>query len=263
MWLPVRFAILLFLSCYCVHIHAANEWKNPDLESPKTKPVAPPVSGPAAGVKAVPLPVPAPASQDHMDAGGRVIPGEITGAALDVIRICDYELSYIDRGSGGKIDAAFYLPNIPAGYFMLGSYAQGNYHYPSDCVLAVKPANQKSRFLLQAPLDWERRWTDKGSGANMDGSIWHPRPQGNEYVCLGSVARKGYQSPALTNYACVHRCLVERLPPASPVWSTKGTGAKYKAYIYKLHNSNSFYVRDNKSPPSGLQDIKGDTRCMF
>ena len=100
-----------------------------------------------------------------------------------------------------------HIPNIPNGYAMIGTYAQANYKEPSDCILAVRPVDQQSVALLQVPLGWERLWTDKGSGASVDGSIWHPTAQSSEYVCLGSVAQKGYRQPALTNYVCVHQCL--------------------------------------------------------
>jgi Vacuolar protein sorting-associated protein 62 len=239
-----RLIVVLLVCGPVFHVQAANEWKNPDQVTPEKKP--------AAHVH-TPAPVPAPTP-------GPTLKGQLS---LEVKRICDYQLSYIDKGSGGKIDGSFYLPNIPNGYSMIGGYAQGNYHDPSDCVLAVKPVNPQSVSLLQAPQDWKRLWKDKGSGANMDGSIWHPSPPSNDYVCLGSIAREGYKQPALTNYACVHRCLVESIPVASPVWSTKGTGAKQKAYIYKLHISNSFFTATDNNHPRDLQDLKGNTSCAF
>ena len=152
MRLPVRLAILLFFCCSSVQLHAANEWKNPDLETPKKKPTAP-APAPAPVPKSAPLPIPTPKGQ----------------LGLEVVRVCDYQFSYDDKGSGGKIDVSFYLPNIPNGYAMIGTYAQANYKEPSDCILAVKPVDRQSIALIQVPLSWERLWTDKGSGAK--GSI--------------------------------------------------------------------------------------------
>ena len=246
MRLSVRLAILLFFCCSFVHIHAANEWKNPDL-APTKKKTTTPTPSPAPVAKSAPRPGPS-------------LKGRL---GLEVVRVCDYQFSYNDKGSGGKIDVSFYIPNIPNGYAMIGTYAQGNYKEPSDCILAVKPVDRQSIALLQVPHSWERLWTDKGSGASMDGSIWHPTAQSSEYICLGSVAQKGYRQPALTNYVCVHQCLVESIPSAYRIWSTKGTGSKQTAYIYKLHNSNSFYTLGNKIRPAELRDLKGDTRCTF
>ncbi len=237
-----RLVIILLMYGTFTHLQAAGEWKNPDQAVIKKKPQAP--------VK-TPAPVP------------RSVPAAKGQLSLEGIRVCDYRLSYTDKGSGGKIDGSFYLPNIPEGYSMIGAYAQGNYNEPSDCVLAVKPANPQSETLLASPRDWKRLWKDKGSGANMDGAFWHPSPPADDYVCLGSLASKGYRQVAPANYACVHRCLVENIPAAGPIWSTRGTGAKQKAYIYKLPNSNSFYVVSDKQRPTSLQDIKGNMTCTF
>ena len=242
--------ILLLAAATVLHSQAANEWQNPDEVTPAKKP-AMPARAPAPARTAAPAPAPAP---------DPALSGQLS---LQVIRVCDYQLSYVDKGSGGKIDGSFYLPNIPGGYAMIGAYAQGNYHDPSDCILAVKPANPESISLLQVPQEWKRLWTDKGSGASMDGSIWHASPASNNYVCLGSIARQGHKNPALENYVCVHRCLVENVPAISPVWSTRGTGAEQKVYVYKLHNSNSFYAVTNNMPPASLLDIKGSLTCTF
>ena len=239
----LSYLVIMLLMCSPFsQVQAARKWKNPDQAEVNNKAAAPvripaPKSGPAA-----------------------ILTGQLS---LEGRRICDYQLSYIDKGSGGRIDGSFYLPHIPAGYSIIGAYAQGNYHSPSDCILVVKPANEQSRALLMSPQSWQRLWKDKGSGANMDGSFWHPSPPANDYVCLGSIASKGYKQPVMANYACVHRCLVENNPAASPVWSTGGTGANQKAYVYKLHNSNSFYVTSDKRRPSYLQDIKGNMSCTF
>jgi|APSaa5957512535_1039671.scaffolds.fasta_scaffold55716_2 hypothetical protein len=245
--------VLFLVSAPGFNAQAANEWKNPDAqEPPKKRRVTP-----AAPPRQAPPPAPAPA---QASVPAPVLEGQLS---LQAVRVCNYQLSYVDKGSGGKIDGSFYLPGIPDGYAMIGAYAQGNYDKPSDCILAVKPANEQSISLLQIPGNWNRVWTDKGSGASMDGSIWHPTPQSNNYVCLGSIAKKGYKQPNLSNYVCVHRCLVESIPVNYPVWSTKGTGSKQKTNVYKLHNSNSFFAVPGKNSPASLTDIKGNMSCSF
>ncbi len=242
--------VVLLLVAAQFQVQAANEWKDPDQEPPRRRAVNPPPPRAETPPRAEPQgTIPAP-----------VLEGQL---ALQAVRVCDYQKTYSDKGSGGKIDGSFYFPVLPSGYAMIGAYAQGNYHKPSDCVMAVKPGNQESLALLQLPGKWERVWKDKGSGANKDGSIWQASPQSSEYVCLGHVAIEGYKQPNLSNYVCVHRCLVESIPATSPVWSTKGTGANQKTYVYKLHNSNSFYVRPDKIRPASLLDLKGDMSCAF
>lgn len=249
----LRPVMLLLLLCVCLAAGAANEWRDPDRAVPE-QPAPPPV-------RKAPLPPPAPAP---VTAPPAVTPPLVEGElALQVQRVCNYQNAYEDKGSGGKIDGAFYLPLAAPGFFIIGGYAQGNYDAPADCVSAVKPVNAASAALLQAPRNWERRWTDKGSGASKDGSIWHPSSPAADYVCIGSVAHQGYQQPAPGNYRCVHACLLENVPAAAPLWSTAGTGAKQEIYVYKLHNSNSFFATPDNDRPPTLQDLKGNTSCRF
>jgi len=218
---------------------ANNEWVNPDLVIPEKQNEIPVQVSPAEPT--------------------RMVTGEL---GLFVTRICDYRLSYSDTGSGGDLDGAFYLPSPPQGFYLIGGFAQGNYSPPTDCILAVAPdTNPQSQQLLRPPRDWELLWTDKKSGARMDGSIWHPIPPDNNYVCIGSIAKEGYGKPQLSNYACLHSCLISNLPAANYIWSDRGTGASQKISIFKLHNSNTFYAIPGHNPPGMLRDIKADAKC--
>ena len=44
---------------------------------------------------------------------------EIT-LALDTAKICNYTPVYDDQGSGGDQDIAFYTPQAPTGYYLIG-----------------------------------------------------------------------------------------------------------------------------------------------
>lgn len=183
---------------------------------------------------------------------------------LEVRRICQYKLAYEDKGSGGDQDVTFYNPVVPPDFYMIGAFAQGNYWNPADCVITVKPDNNpQSNQLLKPPANWQLVWTDKNSGARMNGSIWRPVAPDNDYICLGSVAKQGYANPDLPNYACVHRCLVETLPAANYLWSDKSTGARQNVSLYKLHNSNGFYAQPGYNRPAGVMDLKGNPVCEF
>ena len=216
-------------------------WKNPDIESPRqdSRQILEPVQ-----------------VQSSIIIKGRL--------GLEVQRICRYQLAYEDKGSGGDQDITFYNPVIPPDYYMIGGFAQGNYWNPADCVIAVKPDNNPlSNQLLKPPASWQLIWTDKNSGARMNGSIWRPVTADKDYVCLGSIAKQGYANPDLSNYTCVHRCLVEALPAANYIWSDKGTGANRNVSIYKLHNSNTFYAQPGYDRPAGVMDLKGNPVCTF
>ena len=247
----IKYSACTFISLICC-LSLAAEWKNPDQpksggwqnpdrSQPATQPTPPPMP-PAASNQTV------------------VLKGKMS---LETKWFCEMEHTYNDKGSGGAQDVKFFQPVLPAGYSMLGGYAQGNHNGPSGCVLAVRPANEASKALLQPPADWRQIWTDENSGSAMDGSIWHPETASPDYVCLGSVAKQGYSSPNLPNYACVHQCLVEEIPAGGYVWSDAGTGASHQVAIYNLHNSNGFYAVPSHNTPRALQDIRRNAICEF
>ena len=237
---------LFFVTFITSTVNMAEEWKNPDApsENSTTLKEKPPMT-----------------KENNM---GTAETTTLSGThGLSVSRICSYQRTYRDKGSGGKIDGSFYIPVLPQGFMMIGGYAQGNYHKPAECVLAVQSNGPSAGALLRKPNEWLRLWTDKGSGAKKDGSVWHPTVSDNNYTCIGSVAIEGYSKPNLDNYTCLHRCLVEQTPVAAPVWSTAGTGAKKKVYIYSLNNSNGFYASTEKIEASEIYDVKSNLQCEF
>jgi hypothetical protein len=77
---------------------------------------------------------------------------------------------------------------------------------------------------LAAPLDYEKVWEDRGSGADEDGSFWRPLPP-EGYVCLGLVAQRGWGKPGLDVVRCVRFDLVAPGKLGDRIWIDKGTGA--------------------------------------
>ena len=242
----MRYGKTLIILTFAAVISTASQaqrstWKNPDLDIPERNSLQ---------------------SLEPIEVKSTVI---IKGRlGLEVRRICQYQLSYTDKGSGGDQDVTFYTPVLSSGYSMIGGYVQGNYWDPADCVITVKPDNNpQSNQLLRLPSDWQQVWTDKNSGARMSGSIWHPVSPDPSYVCLGSIAKQGYGKPNPVNYTCLHRCLIETIPSTNYVWSDKGTGASQSVSVYKLHNSNSYYALSGYNRPGSLEDIKGNPVCNF
>ena len=246
----IKYSVFACISLVCSMALAA-EWKNPD--QPKTSVGQNPA-------RSQPAPQPAPRVPPATSKSSEVLTGVM---GVEANWFCDLEQGYNDKGSGGAQDVRFFQPVLPPGYSMLGGYAQGNHDSPSGCVLAVRPRNDASNALLQPAVNWQQIWTDKNSGSNMDGSIWHPQAASPDYVCLGSVATQGYNRPNLPNYTCVHKCLVEEVPVAGYIWSDAGTGASQNVAVYELHNSNSFYAIPSYNPPRTLLDIRRNTVCRF
>jgi len=243
--------IILALCGSISHAYAA-EWEDPDMKPAEKRSESP---APARleqppQVQRQPSP-PTPAS---------IPEGSLS---VEVIQVCNFQTAYTDKGSGGRLDVSFFDPLVPPGYLIIGGYAQGNHHQPSDCIKAIKPVDSASRALVQAPQDWQLIWTDKNSGAYMDGSIWHPVSADNNYICLGSIAREGYNRPVVSNYGCLHQCLLQSVPVTNFIWSDKGTGANTDVSIYRLHNSNGYRAIPSHQPPASLVDIKTNASCQF
>ena len=184
--------------------------------------------------------------------------------SLDTVKVCVFTLTYEDRGSGGDKDVAIYTPLVPENYFMIGGYAQGNYNRPDQCVIAVKSSASNAHQtipLLIEPANWHLVWVDKGSGANMDGSIWQPVAPYEDYICVGSVGQTGYSKPPISNYRCVHKCLLQSVPVPGYIWSDRGTNADKPVSMYKLANSNSFFAWPDRNKPSLLFDLQPSPVC--
>jgi len=169
---------------------------------------------------------------------------------LDTKLTCKQKLIWSDKGSGAELDGFFFAPSAESSYFIIGGYASGKVDAKSkNCVLSVRPSKnnpEESPELLVVPGDWSLIWTDEGSGANTDGSMWAAVPPGKEYRCLGTVMQKGYKKPVLPNYRCVHSGLTRKIQNKSIVWTDKGSGADKDVTVFKLPNSKSFFAVGRK-----------------
>lgn len=167
-----------------------------------------------------------------------------------------FSLEWNDSGSGADLDGAFYRPVAPAGWFLLGGFAQGNYNPPIGPSLIVQveddnPANP----ILKPPTDYTLIWADHGSGAHMDGSIWHPVPP-NGYVTIGYVAQHGYDKPSIANFRCVRQDYARQGKIGNLIWWDKGSGADSDVANYEIldengHNTNFYYSQPNYGTPQG------------
>ena len=170
---------------------------------------------------------------------------------LETKLTCKQKLIWSDKGSGAELDGFFFTPSAESSYYIIGGYASGKVDRNSKiCVISVRPSKnnpEESPGLLVAPGDWTLIWTDKGSGANTDGSMWNANPPGKEYKCLGSVMEKGYKKPVLPNYRCVHSGLTKKIQNNSIVWTDKGSGADKDVTVFNLPNSKSFFAVGRKT----------------
>lgn len=185
---------------------------------------------------------------------------------LDIGHSCTFTLQYKDKGSGGHLDVSIYDPRLESGYRSIGSYAQGNYDNPNGCITVVKALAERlpdGKPPLAYPAGYNLIWTDKKSGADMDGSVWQPRAPDNDYVCIGSVGQTGYSEPNIAGYACVHKCLVKAGSISSvPVWTDEGTGATSQITIFQLSTSRVMFALPSRAAPGVVYDLNPAGICQ-
>lgn len=221
--------------------------EQPAKDTGKTKAETPPAPGAQTAEKPA-EPAPAPERK----------------APLEVQDSCKFSLQWRDEGSGGKRDLAVYGPHVPAGFRSVGSYGQSDYNEPFGCVTVVRALLDKlpnGKAALIAPSGYEQIWTDKGSGADMDGSLWQPVSSDPDYVCLGSVAQPGYSPPQIESYACVHRCLAKQVSGVPPMWTDEGTGANSPVAVYQLLASKVIHAVPRRSGSEVLHDLDPGGVC--
>ncbi|MBI1731856.1 MAG: Vps62-related protein [Gammaproteobacteria bacterium] len=213
----------------------------------KPAPVAVSVQPPAPTVAPAPAAAPVPAP-----------PPAAAPARIEYRYTCNLLLRWQDRGSGGLRDLALFQPESEPGYFIVGGHAQSNFDRPDDCALTVRADGGN---LLVAPAGWDRVWRDKGTGAQMDGSIWRARPPDGDHVCLGDVGQTGKDQPTVPQYRCVHRCMVHSVRPAAPLWTTESTGAETPAAVYRLPHAKSFVAVPGGQVPAEILDLNPNAAC--
>lgn len=161
-----------------------------------------------------------------------------------------YDLMYSDQHSGSELDGAFYRPRAPTGWFILGDYAQGSYTAPLFPSMLVRvedddPANP----ALLPPTDYIEVWSDRDSGADLDGSIWQPvAPSG--YAALGCVATRGYEKPHVASLRCVRLDLLTTSGLACPlIWRDEDSGADDNVAVYAIVGLSTFWAVDDYTTP--------------
>ncbi len=155
--------------------------------------------------------------------------------ALEVMQTDDFKLEWNDKGSGGRMDGSFWRPIPPKGFYSIGDYAQGNYGSPAGTALVVKPIEENA---IAHPTDYEKIWTDRGSGAHKDGSFWRPLPP-KGYVALGVVANLGHGKPDVNVMVCIREDLVVDGHVGSLIWNDAKTGAKHDFSAWSILPNSS------------------------
>lgn len=126
---------------------------------------------------------------------------------LERIVIKSFELRWKDSGSGNGKDLAFWHPiGIPNGYYVSGSWGSGdnneNPNTNNSFTYAWKTSDTyKGKPAVVPAIGLKQVWTDKGSGADWDGSLYSPEcPPG--YTGVGLIANRSHSKPDLNSQKC-------------------------------------------------------------
>ncbi|VVP98412.1 hypothetical protein PS918_03924 [Pseudomonas fluorescens] len=131
-------------------------------------------------------------------------------------------------------------PDVLPGYFPLGDLAiSGDTNINGLRVAAVvrdsgsPSADNTKGKALSRPEDFERVWTDSGSGATTDASIWRPIPP-EGYVALGMVCSNDSVKPSLNAVRCVRADLVIASSVGELIWNDAGSGATQNFSAWRI-----------------------------
>jgi hypothetical protein len=115
----------------------------------------------------------------------------------------DYTQEWNDRGSSGDSDGSFWKPIPRAGYTCLGTVTVRGYTKPStDLIHCVK-----SEYVLPANATFI--WSDRGSGADMDVSLYRMVPKDERGMGLNTFfAQPNYSGPNLSAAWVLNRSAV-------------------------------------------------------
>ena len=120
-----------------------------------------------------------------------------------------FEPMWNDSGSGADADVSLWRPVLKNPRFdspdfhILGDMAMPGHKQQPDMGYAVRGIVPGA---VQHPVSWSRVWTDRGSGADKDVTIWKPNPP-KGYECLGHMV--GKKEPGNEEIWCLREDLVE------------------------------------------------------
>lgn len=145
----------------------------------------------------------------------------------------NFSLLWNDDGSGANANVQFWKVKPPSGFLPLGDVAEAsesdwiyNSTTPRGQILVV--SNDGTPALLANPTGFKKVWSDKGSGAKLNGALWEMIPPVG-YVAVGyccTFSSSGDPpAPDTRDYYCVSSTLVTAGQLGPQIWDDSGSGA--------------------------------------
>ena len=111
-----------------------------------------------------------------------------------------FESMYSDQGSGGDQDVTFWRVIAPPGYVAVGDIVNIGYNPPPASIKDIYRC-VRSDLVAQGVIN-RSVWTDRGSGASKDGSMWYVQPSTQGITGYFKVQR-GYNAPGSVYAQCL------------------------------------------------------------
>lgn len=153
----------------------------------------------------------------------------------------NFLMLYNDQGSSAECNVQFWHPLPREGYLPAGDVCEASpsswiYHSgaPLGQVLLIA-ADSASPDDVSHPMDFQLLWTDAGSGAELQGSLWQMVPPAG-YTALGHCCTFSFEGPPSkpdpSQYYCVKSSLVASGTAGAQIWNSAGSGADTDVAIY-------------------------------
>ncbi|CAL0326333.1 unnamed protein product [Lupinus luteus] len=177
-----------------------------------------------------------PAAIPSFPQGDGFATGVIDLGGLQVTQISTFNKVWSTRDGGldNKGVTIFEPQNIPAGFYMLGSYSQPNNKDLYGWVLVAKDVSSKTtKPTLKQPSDYTLVWNTESLNINQEGHayVWLPiAPDG--YKVVGHVVTTTPDKPSLDKIRCVREDLTDQSEQYSLIWSNNDL------FVYDVRPSN-------------------------
>eukprot|EP00004_Rigifila_ramosa_P028095 TRINITY_DN942_c0_g1_i2.p1 TRINITY_DN942_c0_g1~~TRINITY_DN942_c0_g1_i2.p1 ORF type:complete len:527 (+),score=113.65 TRINITY_DN942_c0_g1_i2:48-1583(+) len=150
-------------------------------------------------------------------------------AARSALRIVvnttsSYSLIWNDEGTNADVPVSLWAPVLPSSsYATFGSAVGVGRSSPAASALLVDLSASDPSAISAVP-SWTQKWSDAGSGASLDGTIFAPVCAAG-FVAIGETAVRGARVPPTTGVVCVAAECAVACQPGNMLWADHGSGA--------------------------------------
>jgi len=119
-------------------------------------------------------------------------------------------------------------------WFSLGDFAYESHDYsPPSYMHMMRATSLHWSSVFSPPDSYERKWTDAGSGAMLDCSIWEPVCP-SHFHALGNVATNGEHPPPFSVVCVNDKYTQVSKVNRGAIWNDRGSGANLDVTLVRI-----------------------------